>query len=315
MNKAYLFYLLRRGIIGGRGSSPWVKIVNDFKERVEGDGGTLESTACITSDVKYLVKNPIPVPAPSVDVDAQAFITAASITDSTQQSAIDTLVVDLKTAGVWTKMKAIYPVVGGTASSHKFNLKDPRDLDAAFRLTFSSGWTHSSSGMQPAGSGTFANSYCNPNVMAQDSSHLSLYSRTNKAEAGVDMGCFDPSNGNYMAYKYGGTIYPTINSQETSGGGTPYTTSLGHIVGNRNNSTQAKFYQTGLLLGTYSRTSSTPLNIPIYLGAYNVNGASGVNSSTKQFAFASIGDGLSDSEVDTFNTAVQAFQTTLSREV
>ena len=59
MNKAYLFYLLRRGIIGGRGSSPWVKIVNDFKERVEGDGGTLESTACLNTDVKYLTENPI----------------------------------------------------------------------------------------------------------------------------------------------------------------------------------------------------------------------------------------------------------------
>jgi hypothetical protein len=33
---------------------------------------------------------------PSVDPDAQAFITAASITNPTQQSAVNTLVVDLK---------------------------------------------------------------------------------------------------------------------------------------------------------------------------------------------------------------------------
>ena len=71
-----------------------------------------------------------------VDPDAQAFITAASITDPTQQSAINQLVVDLKGYSIWTKMSAIYPMVGGTASSHKFNLKDPRDLDAAFRLVF-----------------------------------------------------------------------------------------------------------------------------------------------------------------------------------
>jgi len=38
-----------------------------------------------------------------VDTDAQAFITAASITDSTQQSAINTLVTQLKTYGIWTK--------------------------------------------------------------------------------------------------------------------------------------------------------------------------------------------------------------------
>ena len=31
---------------------------------------------------------------------------------------------------------AIYPMIGGTQQSTKWNLKDPRDLDAAFRLTF-----------------------------------------------------------------------------------------------------------------------------------------------------------------------------------
>ena len=53
-----------------------------------------------------------------VDPDAQAFITAASITNPTQQSAVNQLVVDLKGYGVWSKMKAIYPFVGGTASQH-----------------------------------------------------------------------------------------------------------------------------------------------------------------------------------------------------
>ncbi len=36
-----------------------------------------------------------------IDSDAQAFITAASITDATQQSAINTLVTDLKGYEIW----------------------------------------------------------------------------------------------------------------------------------------------------------------------------------------------------------------------
>ena len=56
------------------------------------------------------------------DTDAQAFITAASISDSTQQTAINTLVTDLKTYNIWSKMKALYPMVGGSASTHKWNL-------------------------------------------------------------------------------------------------------------------------------------------------------------------------------------------------
>ena len=96
------------------------------------------------------------------DTDAQAFVTAAGLTSSTQASAINTLVTSLKSAGIWTKMKAIYPMVGGSAASHKFNLKDPKDLDGSYRISFVNGWVHSSSG---ALSGT-GNAYGNLNVNA-----------------------------------------------------------------------------------------------------------------------------------------------------
>lgn len=82
-----------------------------------------------------------------LDADALAFITAAGITDATQISAIDTLVKSLKTASLWTKLIAFYPFVGGTATTHKFNLKDPRDLDAAYRIVFAGGMTHNANGI------------------------------------------------------------------------------------------------------------------------------------------------------------------------
>ena len=86
-----------------------------------------------------------------VDPDATAFLTAAGITDPTISSAIDTLVVDLKGYGIWSKMLAIYPFVGGTATTHKWNLKDPRDLNAAYRLSFFGTITHSSTGVKGDG--------------------------------------------------------------------------------------------------------------------------------------------------------------------
>jgi hypothetical protein len=67
------------------------------------------------------------------------------------------LVSDLKRFGLWTKIKAFYPFVGGNATSHKFNLKDPRDSNDAYRLTFSGGWTHSSMGIKGNNSNTVAN--------------------------------------------------------------------------------------------------------------------------------------------------------------
>ena len=109
----------------------------------------------------------------TTDADAQAFITAAAITDATQKSAIDTLVTGLKTDGIWTKMKAIYPFVGGTATTHKYNLKDPRDLDAAFRLVFNGGWTHSSTGALPNGTNGYANTNLNQSAnLAPSNNHI-----------------------------------------------------------------------------------------------------------------------------------------------
>jgi len=79
---------------------------------------------------------------------ASAFITAAGITGETQQAALNQLVLDLKGTGsttnntdVWNKIYAAYPFcpiddVTANADCYKWNLKDPRDLDAAFRLTF-----------------------------------------------------------------------------------------------------------------------------------------------------------------------------------
>jgi len=51
-------------------------------------------------------------------------------------TAVDTFVKGLKSNTILTKMKAIYPFIGGTAATHKWNLINPQDTDAAYRLTF-----------------------------------------------------------------------------------------------------------------------------------------------------------------------------------
>jgi len=54
--------------------------------------------------------------------------------------------------------------------------------------------------------------------------------------------------------------------------------------------------------------------LAILLGARQLS-ASVDSYGTRQLAFASIGDGLDDTQASNFYTAVQAFQTTLSRQV
>jgi hypothetical protein len=216
----------------------------------------------------------------------------------------------MKSAGIWSSMKAVYPMVGASAAACAQNLKS-----SSFTGSFTSGWTFASTGVTPNGTSSYMDTGLKPSDLGQDSTHLGIYSRTDNSLLQCDMGTYTSSNATYLVVKYGTTIYPMIQTTESSGGTSPYTTTLGLIIGNRNNSTQTKFYQNSSLIGTYSKTSTTPQSTyNIYLGASNENGTS-VLHSTKQTAFASIGDGLTDTQASDFYTAVQAFQTTLSRQV
>lgn len=253
------------------------------------------------------------------DADAQAFMTAAVITDTTQKTAVNTLVTDLKAAGIWTKIKAIYPMVGGTASSHKWNLKDPRDLDAAYRLVFNGGWTHSSTGALPDGTTAYADTKLIPLLNLNGLSHLSYYSRSNTVTAamfGVQDDLTSSQTQMYIEANKSNDSYSLCNTS-----GSTITVSaastLGMYIVSRQSSSLLKAYKNGSIAGSNSATSILALSSkPIYLGAFNYwFNTQTIVYGNKQNAFASIGDGLSDTEASNLYTAVQLFNTTLSRNV
>jgi hypothetical protein len=264
----------------------------------------------IGTNLAITTKRFVPLGGAAIDTDAQAFITAAGITNATQQSAVNQLVLDLKSANIWTKMKAIYPIVGGTASSHKWNLKDPRDLDAAFRLTFATGWTHSSTGMLPTSA--YANTFLAANVMGQNSVHLSAYIRTNGT--GIYIGSaenrfwFTPNLNGTSGFSELNTGAPDV--------GASYTRSLNTAmwVVSRTAGTTTKTFNKGSLIHTNTLTSRTPNTYNQYIGARN-NANTADNFTNTQFSLVSFGDGLTDAEIGNLTTAVNTYQTTLGRNV
>lgn len=250
-----------------------------------------------------------------LDPDAVAFLTAAGITDPTITLAIDTLVKDLKSYGIWTKMNAIYPFVGGTATTHKYNLKDPQDTNAAFRLVFFGGVTHSANGALPNGTNGYAQTYLANNLMAPDDIHIAYYSRTNAIPANMVI------MGSHTGSAQGTFIYPR--------------TAAGNLFGRVNNSNfinVANANSQGFYIAT--KNPATPNSIEFYknttqyvnLTAPATNNISNTiqlfrfgdfaaEYSNHESALASIGDGLSPTEAANYYTAVQAFQTTLGRQV
>ena len=244
------------------------------------------------------------------DIDAQAFINAAGITDLTQQYAINDLVLGLKSDGLWTKMKAIYPFVGGTATSHKFNLKNPLDSDAAFRLVFTGGWTHSSTGATPNGTNAFADTKIVNNINIIDKqSHFSAYLRT----VNISNGWFGYYNGSSVfglqQYASATTIGVGVNNLSTY----VATPTFGYYLGSTNITT-GNIYKNGTLVYNVTGINTVVQNLNFYFGALNSLG-SAVFFTTHQYAFGSLGDSFVASEALSYYNRVQTFQTALGRQV
>jgi hypothetical protein len=248
-----------------------------------------------------------------LDVDTSNFITAAQLNNILHYESLDYLVTELKRVNIWNKMKAIYPFIGGTAFTHKFNLKDPRDLDVAFRLSFNGTLTHSSTGCKGNGSSGYCNTFLVPNgTLSTTNSHLSFYSLTDITETAAMMGARSVPQASYLLYTVGKAIYPRLNDDTNNI--TTLVNTRGFHLASKTLSNNG-FYQynntpyTGILA-----TVAFTVTKSITLLAWN-NTAGITNYSSKECAFASIGDGLTDTDALNLYNIVQQYQTLLGRQV
>jgi hypothetical protein len=250
---------------------------------------------------------------PSYGTLTTAWIAATGETDLTILGALNTLESDLTTYGLTSKMKALYPFVGGTAGKHSYNFMNT----AQYQLTFNGGWTHSSNGSLPNGTNAFANTGLVPSsALSLNNTHVSFYSRTDNSGVTVDIGSNDagPTNDIYILPRFSGAF---LYSRLFSNAQVNYTSmvdSLGLFLISRIASNQYSVFQKNTKLVTGASNSTALNSKSIYLSAINDNG-SGNYHSNRQLALSTIGDGLTDTESANFYTAVQAFQTTLSRQV
>lgn len=248
--------------------------------------------------------------------EAQKFIQAAGITDFTQEQASNTLTVQLKMFSLWTKMYAIYPVVGSTATTDKYNLKDPRDLDAAYRITFNGSWTHASTGMTGGGgSGDYAETHFTATTATANSSAVGIYLRTNGNTAvfQLPIGAYDGTTImqlNMSPVFYGAnTVLGDLTSTAS------YSTSdvRGLNIGSRQSSTDLKLYFNATQQATDGTTNTGNLpNATIWIGArHDLGGA--VLPSTQEMYLPFISSGLSATDVTNLSYIFDAFKTTLGR--
>ena len=252
------------------------------------------------------------------DADAQAFITATGIT-GTNATATNQLVVDLKAANIWTKMKAVYPLVGGSATSHKFNLLNPVDSNAAYRLVFAGGVTHSSTGVLFGGVNGWADTFMNmsTNFTAYD---IHLSANINSDWVGTLQQSHIGANASATSCNRLGAASATSESSLLGGTSGTYTvvktvtstTHKGFWCGSRLSTTSHNLIDpTGTITANTTTVTSTQPNLTIGLGCRR--GTGNDYYSGFGYSFFSAGVGLTTTELAAFKTAVNNFQTTLGR--
>lgn len=229
------------------------------------------------------------------------------------------MVKGLKSNLLWNKIYALYPFAGSTASQQKYNLKNPQDTNAAYRLTFTGTGIHSNLGW-------YTNNVCHANtnlipsiVLNVNSNGLTIVSGTNAATLTsdtVEMGAY---NNNLttasLVVKGDNTTFRKATSLNTNQNGAVQdgvNDAKGVFTGSKTTSNVHKLFRNSALLGSGTGGGSLP-NVPIFVGAMNVN--SGVyGRSSQRIQFAAIHQGLTDTEVANFHSIIDAYQLALGRK-
>jgi len=262
-------------------------------------------------------------PIPSGTTEANAYLERVVATggtiDATISAATRTLFTSLVSNGLYDKLHSFYLHIGGTSASHSLQAKSTSNP-----ILYAGGWTFSNAGgSKPNGTNAYGTLGGNINLkLSLNNAGIGYYSLTNDISAGnkADMALEDYNIGNtpvIAVYGYrNSSSRPRLqmcvdNNQATND--TTNTESTGFYVGSRTGSTTQQMYKNGSIVLDGVLTSTAVPEREITIGALHQAGIQFTDYSPRAHGFNFIGDGLTDSEVSTFSTIVNNFQTSLGR--
>jgi|GEM_PF-7028495 len=251
----------------------------------------------------------------ALEPEALAFVQAAGLTEASHLAAVATLVRSLKASGVWARLRAAYPMVGGTEQAHRLNLIDPRDADTAFRLTFYNNPAHTARGVDwAAGSNAYADTHLVPREHLDPTDHHLAYYAVTDSSTGTQIEIGSTENGSLsMLVRYSNR--QSVNQFESCGTyqySPPLAHGLGFTLNVREHLDTVALYRDGQplpLRGDTNGNTNQP-TVPLWLG-----GRQDGQFSLKTCGFAAIGRGLTPAQATAYSAAVRAFQQALGRDV
>ena len=271
--------------------------------------------------------------AVAYDADAEAFFTAAGITDTTEKDAVNQLVLDFKggagcltpsSTDLWTNAAAIWSVSPTSLAAAAYNLRDT----ASFNYTWVNSPTHASTGVTFNGSTQYGDTNLSPSSLTLANSYdITL--------------CVQIANGDATSVGLLAGRYGSLSSQRTqmmllsgslvqdihAGGTARLATSTSGTYNGRFVATADRVadggkanYLNGSSLGTLNaQDNGNPYTYNIYTGAQNAQNSGTPNTanySDFEYRFGCVlKEGLNSTEVADLDDAIVRYSTALSRNI
>lgn len=251
------------------------------------------------------------------DASAQAGINAVIAAGGTltgaQQTACNTLIVGLKTEGIWTNTDLIYLYVGGTSAAHAVNWRTP----GTYNITWYNSPTHSANGVQFGGTAHGRTGY-NPNARSVNPADSGMFAYINSVGSGnrpIIAAQNDPTTLEMLMLHNTANDFHSMQGLYAGRAPThPSFTANACVVGQRNSTTQTRRFINGTkTTTTTSGCGTASVNLELYIGCYNYGGSPALYSNARQAMCGLYRGAWTDAQQTAFSTLVNAFQTSLGR--
>lgn len=250
------------------------------------------------------------------DTDAQTYMTAVAaagrtLTD-TEKRYINTLFLAGKSHGWWTKIYDANLFIWGSSTPSRVTFKGVATLtDAA------SAPTYDATGVTTDGAASYILTDVNPSTkLTLNDTHLCIcFSNTPGTGVHTDIGAgtADSNEFSITGRSSGFAVVVMYRFNTSTGAIQTANTTKGIFVGSRTSSTLLTLYKNGASIGTpltASQPNTTLVNLPLYIGAHNLN-SSAIEFSARTIQFWSVGSGLSSVQALDFSTDVNNFLTSM----
>jgi len=243
----------------------------------------------------------------SYDSDAQAFFTAAGITSTTEKDAWNTFVNSAKASGYYSKFYYFYPFIGGDSTKHSYNAINT----ANYQMTWTGTITHNSNGVTAGASAKGSTGFNSGSFFTTTSAHIGVYLNQTGLSATDSILSDTTLTYNYIFYQTGADMIMGLN------GGNALNTALssGLVVLNLFDDAgdgYVELYNNSTLVNSTYMSTNNPASGTelIYFGSYLP-----IISSTANLRAAWAAQSFTSAQMTAFNTHLQTFQTSLSRNL